>query len=136
LISGRGSSSLFSGIGWLSMLPYEQQWWWKNNCCKEKLNQQPEEAYLKFVMLCAKKYFQRYYTLTFCVAERICRSYLWVFVHYLLQVTRDAYVVILAGGNLQPIEETRLRLCPSLPPADIKFFQASIKFHKPWILLS
>jgi len=50
---------------------------------------------------------------------------------YLLQVTQDAYAVILAGGTLQPIEETRLRLCPSLPPADIKFFQASIKFHKP-----
>jgi len=43
---------------------------------KQKLNQQPEEAYLKFVMLCAEKYFQRYYTLTFCVAERICHSYL------------------------------------------------------------
>jgi len=26
---------------------------------KQKLNQQPEEAYLKFVMLCAEKYFQR-----------------------------------------------------------------------------
>jgi len=43
---------------------------------KQKLNQQSEEAYLKFVMLCGEKYFQRYYTLTFCVAERICRSYL------------------------------------------------------------
>jgi len=26
---------------------------------KQKLNQQSEEAYLKFVMLCAEKYFQR-----------------------------------------------------------------------------
>ena len=58
----------------------------------------------------------------FCIAERICCSYFWVFVHYLLQVTRDAYAVILAGGTLQPIEETRLRMCPSLAPADIKFF--------------
>ncbi|CAN6326286.1 unnamed protein product [Urochloa humidicola] len=38
------------------------------------------------------------------------------------EVTRDSYAVILAGGTLQPIEETRLRLCPSLPPTDIKFF--------------
>ena len=46
---------------------------------KQKLNQQPEEAYLKFVMLCAEKIFSEvlmHYTLTFCVAERICRSYL------------------------------------------------------------
>ncbi|PVH61611.1 hypothetical protein PAHAL_3G076500 [Panicum hallii] len=63
---------------------------------KQKLSGQPEEAYLKFVMLCAEKLFS--------------------------EVTRDAYAVILAGGTLQPIEETRLRLCPSLPPADIKFF--------------
>ncbi|RLN28385.1 putative ATP-dependent RNA helicase DDX11 [Panicum miliaceum] len=63
---------------------------------KQKLSGQPEEAYLKFVMLCAEK--------------------------ILSEVTRDAYAVILVGGTLQPIEETRLRLCPSLPPADIKFF--------------
>ncbi|RCV15701.1 hypothetical protein SETIT_3G078400v2 [Setaria italica] len=63
---------------------------------KQKLSGQPEEAYLKFVMLCAEKIFS--------------------------EVTRDAYAVILAGGTLQPIEETRLRLCPSLPPTDIKFF--------------
>ncbi|KAG2623821.1 hypothetical protein PVAP13_3KG081781 [Panicum virgatum] len=63
---------------------------------KQKLSGQPEEAYLKFVMLCAEKIFS--------------------------EVTQDAYAVILAGGTLQPIEETRLRLCPSLPPADIKFF--------------
>jgi len=53
---------------------------------KQKLSRQPEESYLKFVMLYAKKYFQRYYTLTFCFAERICYSYLWVFVHYLYVV--------------------------------------------------
>ncbi|OEL34579.1 putative ATP-dependent DNA helicase DDX11 [Dichanthelium oligosanthes] len=63
---------------------------------KQKLSGQPEEAYLKFVMLCAEKIF--------------------------LEVTRDAHAVILAGGTLQPIEETRLRLCPSLSSADIKFF--------------
>ncbi|RLN00731.1 putative ATP-dependent RNA helicase DDX11 [Panicum miliaceum] len=66
---------------------------------KQKLSGQPEEAYLKFVMLCAEKLFS--------------------------EVTRDAYAVILAGGTLQPIEETRLRLCPSLPPADIKFFSCN-----------
>ncbi|WVZ97073.1 hypothetical protein U9M48_042634 [Paspalum notatum var. saurae] len=63
---------------------------------KQKLNGKPDEAYFKFVMLCAEKIFS--------------------------VVTRDAYAVILAGGTLQPIEETRLRLCPSLPPSDIKFF--------------
>ncbi|XP_008649467.1 ATP-dependent DNA helicase DDX11 isoform X2 [Zea mays] len=63
---------------------------------KQKLGGQPDEAYLKFVMLCAEKIFS--------------------------EVTQDAYAVILAGGTLQPIEETRLRLCPSLPPTDIKFF--------------
>lgn len=41
---------------------------------------------------------------------------------FLLQITCDAYAVILAGGTLQPIEETRLRLFPNLPPSDIKFF--------------
>jgi len=46
---------------------------------KQKLSGQPEEAYLKFVMLCAEKIFSEvlmHYTLTFCVAERICCSYL------------------------------------------------------------
>uniref|UniRef100_A0A0E0PJ32 Helicase ATP-binding domain-containing protein n=1 Tax=Oryza rufipogon TaxID=4529 RepID=A0A0E0PJ32_ORYRU len=38
------------------------------------------------------------------------------------KITCDAYAVILAGGTLQPIEETRLRLFPNLPPSDIKFF--------------
>jgi len=63
---------------------------------KQKLSRQPEESYLKFVMLCAKKKNS--------------------------EVTRDAYIVVLASGTLQPIEETTLHLCPSLPPADIKFF--------------
>ena len=40
----------------------------------------------------------------------------------MVQVTRDAHAIILAGGTLQPIEETRLRLCPSLPQREIKFF--------------
>jgi hypothetical protein len=41
---------------------------------------------------------------------------------FIVQVMRDAYAVILAGGTFQPIEETQLRLCPSLPPRDINFF--------------
>ncbi|KAL5202435.1 hypothetical protein ABZP36_013387 [Zizania latifolia] len=46
-----------------------------------------------------------------------------IFSHtFLVQVTNDAHAVILAGGTLQPIEETRLRLFPSLSPTDIKFF--------------
>uniref|UniRef100_A0A0D9ZVU2 Helicase ATP-binding domain-containing protein n=2 Tax=Oryza TaxID=4527 RepID=A0A0D9ZVU2_9ORYZ len=63
---------------------------------RKKFSGQPEDAYLKFVMLCAEKIF--------------------------LEITCDAYAVILAGGTLQPIEETRLRLFPNLPPSDIKFF--------------
>ncbi|TVT97376.1 hypothetical protein EJB05_57375, partial [Eragrostis curvula] len=63
---------------------------------KQKLSGQPEEGYLKFVMLSAEKIFS--------------------------EVKRDAHAVILAGGTLQPIEETRLRLCPSLPQGDIQFF--------------
>ncbi|KAK3140457.1 hypothetical protein QOZ80_5AG0401340 [Eleusine coracana subsp. coracana] len=63
---------------------------------KPKLIEQTEAGYLKFVMLSAEKIFS--------------------------EVTRDAYAVILAGGTLQPIEETRLRLCPSLPKREIKFF--------------
>ncbi|PWZ54219.1 ATP-dependent DNA helicase DDX11, partial [Zea mays] len=66
---------------------------------KQKLGGQPDEAYLKFVTLCAEKIFS--------------------------EVTQDAYAVILAGGTLQPIEETRLRLCPSLPPTGIKFFTSN-----------
>ncbi|KAF0927648.1 hypothetical protein E2562_035498 [Oryza meyeriana var. granulata] len=63
---------------------------------RKKFSGQSEDAYLKFVMLCAEKIFS--------------------------EVTNDAYAVILAGGTLQPIEETRLRLFPSFSPCDIKFF--------------
>ncbi|KAG8067522.1 hypothetical protein GUJ93_ZPchr0005g14896 [Zizania palustris] len=63
---------------------------------RPKFSGQPEDAYLKFVMLCSEKIFS--------------------------EVTNDAHAVILAGGTLQPIEETRLRLFPSLSPSDIKFF--------------
>lgn len=37
----------------------------------------------------------------------------------------DAHAVILAGGTLQPIEETRLRLFPSVSSNDIKFFSCN-----------
>ncbi|XP_040380068.1 ATP-dependent DNA helicase DDX11 isoform X2 [Oryza brachyantha] len=63
---------------------------------RKKFSGQPEDAYLKFVMLSADKIFS--------------------------EVTYDAHAVILAGGTLQPIEETRLRLFPSFSPSDIKFF--------------
>ncbi|VAH11270.1 unnamed protein product [Triticum turgidum subsp. durum] len=58
-----------------------------------------EDAYIKFVMLCAEKTFS--------------------------EVTDDAHAVIMAGGTLQPIEETRLRLFPGLLPSDIKFFSCN-----------
>uniref|UniRef100_A0A0D9WE08 Helicase ATP-binding domain-containing protein n=1 Tax=Leersia perrieri TaxID=77586 RepID=A0A0D9WE08_9ORYZ len=63
---------------------------------RKKISGQPEDLYLKFVMLCAEKIFS--------------------------EVTYDAHAVILAGGTLQPIEETRLRLFPNLSPSNIKFF--------------
>ncbi|KAM3407885.1 hypothetical protein ACQJBY_001302 [Aegilops geniculata] len=55
---------------------------------RHKPGGQPEDAYIKFVMLCAGKTFS--------------------------EVTDDAHAVIMAGGTLQPIEETRLRLFPGL----------------------
>ena len=48
-----------------------------------------------------------------------------IYKSFLLQVTDDAHAVIMAGGTLQPIEETRLRLFPSLLPSDIKFFSCN-----------
>uniref|UniRef100_A0A452Y6Y0 ATP-dependent helicase C-terminal domain-containing protein n=1 Tax=Aegilops tauschii subsp. strangulata TaxID=200361 RepID=A0A452Y6Y0_AEGTS len=66
---------------------------------RHKPGGQPEDAYIKFVMLCAEKTFS--------------------------EVTDDAHVVIMAGGTLQPIEETRLRLFPGLLPSDIKFFSCN-----------
>ncbi|KAM0838801.1 hypothetical protein ACQ4PT_060731 [Festuca glaucescens] len=47
---------------------------------QQKPGGQPEDAYIKFVMLCAEKTFS--------------------------EVTDDAHAVIMAGGTLQPIEET------------------------------
>ncbi|XP_048547981.1 ATP-dependent DNA helicase DDX11-like isoform X2 [Triticum urartu] len=66
---------------------------------RHKPGGQPEDAYIKFVMLCAEKTFS--------------------------EVTDDAHAVILAGGTLQPIEEKRLRLFPGLLPSDIKFFSCN-----------
>ncbi|XP_044967923.1 putative ATP-dependent RNA helicase DDX11-like protein 8 isoform X2 [Hordeum vulgare subsp. vulgare] len=66
---------------------------------RHKPGGQPEDAYIKFVMLCAEKTFS--------------------------EVTDDAHAVIMAGGTLQPIEETRLRLFPGLLPSDIKFFSCN-----------
>lgn len=37
----------------------------------------------------------------------------------------EAHAVILAGGTLQPIEETRERLFPWLPPNQLHFFSCS-----------
>lgn len=42
-----------------------------------------------------------------------------------LQVVNQAHAVILAGGTLQPIEETRERLFPWLPPNQLHFFSCS-----------
>ncbi|XP_031252752.1 ATP-dependent DNA helicase DDX11 [Pistacia vera] len=41
------------------------------------------------------------------------------------EVVNQAHAVILAGGTLQPIEETRERLFPWLPPNQLHFFSCS-----------
>ncbi|KQK07010.1 ATP-dependent DNA helicase DDX11 isoform X1 [Brachypodium distachyon] len=66
---------------------------------RQKPGGQPEDAYLKFIMLCPEKIFS--------------------------EVTEDAHAVVMAGGTLQPIEETRLRLFPSLSTSDVKFFSCN-----------
>ncbi|XP_020097113.1 ATP-dependent DNA helicase DDX11 [Ananas comosus] len=63
---------------------------------RQKCSGQSEEGYLKFVMLCGEKIFS--------------------------EILVDAYAVILAGGTLQPIEETRLRLFPGVLTDQIQFF--------------
>ncbi|TYK04029.1 ATP-dependent DNA helicase chl1 [Cucumis melo var. makuwa] len=41
------------------------------------------------------------------------------------EVVDQAHAVVLAGGTLQPIEETRERLFPWLPPSQLNFFSCS-----------
>ncbi|KAJ3694565.1 hypothetical protein LUZ60_010045 [Juncus effusus] len=55
-----------------------------------------QEGYLKFVMLSGDNIFS--------------------------EVIRDAHAVIMAGGTLQPIEETRVRLFPNIPLEKVLFF--------------
>ncbi|GMI78028.1 hypothetical protein like AT1G79890 [Hibiscus trionum] len=56
-------------------------------------------AYLKYVMLTGEKIFS--------------------------QIVHEAHAVVLAGGTLQPIEETRERLFPWLPSDQLHFFSCS-----------
>ncbi|GMH15966.1 hypothetical protein Nepgr_017807 [Nepenthes gracilis] len=42
-----------------------------------------------------------------------------------MQIVNEAHAVVLAGGTLQPIEETRERLFPWLPPDKFRFFSCS-----------
>ena len=39
-----------------------------------------------------------------------------------MQILEEAYAVVLAGGTLQPIEETRVRLFPNLSINELQFF--------------
>ncbi|XVF74583.1 hypothetical protein PTKIN_Ptkin13bG0121400 [Pterospermum kingtungense] len=55
-----------------------------------------QEAYLKYVMLTGEKIFS--------------------------EIVHEAHAVVLAGGTLQPIEETRERLFPWLPSYQLHFF--------------
>ncbi|CAL5210710.1 unnamed protein product [Lathyrus oleraceus] len=54
------------------------------------------QGYIKYVMLSAEKIFS--------------------------EIVDEAHAVVLVGGTLQPIEETRERLFPSLPPNQLHFF--------------
>ncbi|XP_052183885.1 uncharacterized protein LOC127795942 [Diospyros lotus] len=58
-----------------------------------------EGGFLKYVMLCGEKIFS--------------------------EIADQAHAVILAGGTLQPVEETRERLFPSLTPDQLHFFSCS-----------
>ncbi|KAJ4959423.1 hypothetical protein NE237_026534 [Protea cynaroides] len=57
------------------------------------------EGYIKYVMLAGEKIFT--------------------------EITNQAHAVLLAGGTLQPIEETRERLFPWIPPDQLNFFSCS-----------
>nr|XP_018682572.1 PREDICTED: putative ATP-dependent RNA helicase DDX11-like protein 8 isoform X3 [Musa acuminata subsp. malaccensis] len=61
-----------------------------------KLADQREEKYIKFVMLSGERIFS--------------------------EILDQSYAVILAGGTLQPIEETRVRLFPSLSLEQVHFY--------------
>ncbi|XP_017699231.3 ATP-dependent DNA helicase DDX11 [Phoenix dactylifera] len=63
---------------------------------RQKLSGKTEEGYLKFVMLCGEKIFS--------------------------EIAGQAHAVVLAGGTLQPIEETRVRLFPGLALDHVHFF--------------
>ncbi|XP_073110576.1 uncharacterized protein [Elaeis guineensis] len=63
---------------------------------RQKLSGQTEEGCLKFVMLCGEKIFS--------------------------EIAGQAHAVVLAGGTLQPIEETRMRLFPGLALDQVHFF--------------
>ena len=56
---------------------------------------------------------------------RVVLFHVSIYRYFLLSVTDDAHGVILDGGTLQPIEETRLRLFRGLLPSDIKFFSCN-----------
>ncbi|KAF8400786.1 hypothetical protein HHK36_014088 [Tetracentron sinense] len=60
---------------------------------------QQEAGYLKYVMLAGEKIFS--------------------------EIVGQAHAVVLAGGTLQPIEETRERLFPWLPPDQLHLFSCS-----------
>ncbi|GAB4842212.1 hypothetical protein Ancab_012170 [Ancistrocladus abbreviatus] len=65
---------------------------------RSKISKQPE-GYIKYVMLSGEKIF--------------------------FEIVNQAHAVILAGGTLQPIEETQERLFPWLPPEKLQLFSCS-----------
>lgn len=67
--------------------------------CTSTCSRQDEEGYLKYVMLAGEKIFS--------------------------EIADQARAVVLAGGTLQPIEETRQRLFPCLLPDRFHFFSCN-----------
>lgn len=81
-------------------------------------------GYLKYVMLTGEKIFSEVYLRFLFVI--LCFGIWFQLLHLVptlfWQVVRQAHAIILAGGTLQPIEETKERLFPWLQPDQLHFF--------------
>lgn len=83
-------------------------------------------GYIKYVMLSGEKIFSE------VLPKLLILFWLDVLFPYIdnlilisLQIVNQAHAVLLAGGTLQPIEETRERLFPWLPTNQLQFFSCS-----------
>lgn len=91
---------------------------------RPRLSGQKEEGYIKFMMLSGHTIFSE---VCCSVDSTILKNNDDLDKWYLpqtcfLQVLDQAYGVILSGGTLQPIEETRIRLFPNLSLDEVNFY--------------